>query len=210
MPSALPIKSSKSRFVGHGINIEKFRTETKRPFLIKGKIVSVGRIAPIKNLEKIIKAISRSGNAKQEITLIGASNRPSPYRRLLESQAIAEDVKIIFKNAMPYSEISNELLNYGIFYTGNPRTTDKAAIEAAVTGCFVVSEEQDTLHLVGMDEVFIDKKSTGIPLEEQLSWINSLSSEQDEKYRKIISLSAIARNDVNNTTRKILYGIINA
>jgi glycosyltransferase involved in cell wall biosynthesis len=210
MPSALPIKTSKSKFVGHGINIEKFRTETNRSALIKGEIISIGRIAPIKNLEKIIKAISLSGNAKQGITLIGATDQPSPYRILLESEAITQGVKIIFKNAMPYSEIPNQLLNYGIFYTGNPRTTDKAAIEAAVTGCFVVSEEQDTLHLVGMEEVLLGKRSTRIPLEEQLSWINSLSPEQDEKYRKIISLSAMAQNDVNNTTRKILLGIINA
>jgi len=124
-PSSLPIKNSKCRYVGHGINFSKFPKLNIQDEAARQKIVSLGRIAPIKNIEKLLEAVSQSLVNKKEVDLIGPNLSNIEYQENLIQFANDKKIKINFIGAIKYDDVPLTLAKYSICYTGNPSTRIK-------------------------------------------------------------------------------------
>jgi glycosyltransferase involved in cell wall biosynthesis len=207
-PSSLPFSSTKCRYVGHGINFSNFPDVEALDETVRHGFVSLGRIAPIKNIEKLLDAISQSTVDKKQVDLIGPFALNDNYQQQLQKFADERQVKINFRGPVAYGEVPNTLAKYSICYTGNPNTTDKAAIESAAVGCFVISDEPDTQKLTGMNEYW---QTTGIDPSDLVSQINFLLDVPIEhKLRLEISIRARERNNVKNAIDKIMTGLRDA
>jgi glycosyltransferase involved in cell wall biosynthesis len=141
------------------------------------QIVSVGRIAPVKQLDKLLYSLGTTFNNNREqvptVTFIGPISDRS-YRNYLSKVAEKEGIVVTFMGKISYAEIPSILKNFSIYYTGTNGGVDKAAIEAGMCGCFVVSPNWEALDLVGMKK-FYSEVGINVPitLEEQLKVISS-------------------------------------
>lgn len=207
-PHALPISNKKCRYVGHGIDFSGFPLISDNVTTSRKSFISLGRISPIKNLELFIKAVADSNSTDKVIHLAGPIGKNMGYKKKLLDLATEEKVSLVFLGEIPYSEIPHLLANYSICFTGNPKTTDKAAIEAAAVGCFVICSEPNTQQLTGMDEFWAMHDVQSPNLKEQINAIIALSD--TSQYRKKISERAITQSNVHQTVRSILADILNA
>ena len=64
-PESFRLKSSKVKVIGHGIDLDKFKPMGGRNTDDKFRIVSIGRISPVKDYETLIKAVEILVNHKQ-------------------------------------------------------------------------------------------------------------------------------------------------
>ena len=207
-PSSLPFSSSKCRYVGHGINFSSFPKLNERADAIRHGFVSLGRIAPIKNIEKLLDAISQSSAEEKQVDLIGPFALDTNYQQRLQKFADEKQVKIHFKGPVAYADVPKTLAKYSICYTGNPNTTDKAAIESAAVGCFVISNESDTQYLTGMSGLWDKNQVDTTDLVSQINYLLTVKIANEIRYE--ISLRARERNNVINAIEKIMTGLRDA
>jgi len=200
--NSFPIRTSKIRPVGHGINMSRFQ-KYGNPSLNRNGIVSLGRISKVKNLEEIIDGLSHVSTPRPSLTLIGPVMEEDKYVEALSKRAKDSDVQLNLEDRITYSQVPKIVSQFSMAFSGSPNTVDKSVLEAAAVGCFVLSENKFVLELSGMSKVW---NSIGIaaPLE-ITSQIELLKPhELDTTLRELIAASCIEKNDVRNTAIKIL------
>jgi len=206
--AAFPLKSNKVEFIGHGIKTSDFVQDDRRVGDEDYEIVSIGRITPIKSLERIVEAIHDSNFPNKRVTFIGPTNeREIIYREKLKKIGQNLGVEIEFHDAVSRKLVPSLLGKYGIFYTGTPGSTDKAAIEAAISGCYVLSENSDTQELLGMSDFWKRNKLDSPTLINQLDFIANRSRKLIPKDRNRISSLAAENNDLSNVIEKVIIAL---
>ena len=207
-PAAFPIKSKKVEFIGHGIKTADFKKDEHRNGDTNYEIVSIGRINPIKSLEKIVEAIHVSNFPNKKVTFIGpTSDEEIIYREKLKAMGQDLGVETEFHDAVSRKTVPSLLGNYGIFYTGTPRSTDKAAIEAAISGCYVLSVNSDTQKLLGMADFWKRNHLESPSLITQLDFIARRPHESMVNDRHRISSLAAKNNDLSNVIKKVMLAL---
>lgn len=198
---SFPIKSRKLHAVGHGIDVSKFEIfYNRKP---RYNIISIGRVARIKNLEKIIVAIAESKKAQIELHLVGRRS-DYEYSEYLVNLATQSGVKVKFHEPISYSFIPETLAKYQYIFTGTPKSVDKAVLEGALAGCFVLSENEEVNRMTGMDNVLLDLgMEPNSPLSEKIDFLSNV--DQNVKTGVSVTLSHAAKEscDLSKTTVKI-------
>ena len=208
-PDALPVSSRKSEFTGHGIPTKKFiewriKTEEARSI----PMISIGRLAPIKRFESGIQLVSKLGRANKEMLIVGPVGKLDNYPKTLSDYAQTLDVKLEFLGPKTYKEIPNLLSRAKYFYSGTPQSVDKAAIEAALSGVFVLSENRNTMQLCGMDSILsLLGYEVGESLQKIVEGIEHLQPSQITHARKEVSLAAEKLSDLQNTCALIVESL---
>lgn len=205
--NSFPIKTSKIRPVGHGINMSRFQ-KNRNSTLNRTGIVSLGRISKVKNLEVIIDALSQVSPPRPSLTLIGPIMEEDKYVEDLIKRAEDSGVELTLENGIRYTQVPKVISQFSMAFSGSPNTVDKSVLEAAAVGCFVLSENEFVLELSGMSSVW---GSIGVkaPLE-IASQIELLKPhELDTKLRELIAASCIEKNDVKKTAPKIMTYLAN-
>ena len=206
IPSAIPISNNRVRFVGHGLKSERFLRTDCGVLQRRDGIVAIGRVVPVKRLELLVEAVSKSKIANLGVTCIGPHQTNGDYPNKILELARIKEIDVSLKDAIPYKEIPNALRGFDFIFTGTPKSVDKAVIEGAMSGCFVVSSEEQAIKLTGMDQVFKSLGFENIPIiEHQLIAISGLPSDEKENLRSILSSKAMELNDLDQTTQKILF-----
>jgi glycosyltransferase involved in cell wall biosynthesis len=207
-PAAFPLKRKKTEYVGHGIKTSNFLLNNQRAEGNDFRVVSIGRITPIKSLEKIIEALHLSNFPNKKVTLIGPiDEKDFNYYEKLKTIGQRLNVEIEFQNSVPRRLVPNILGKYGIFYTGTPGSTDKAAIEAAIAGCYILTVNPDTQKLLGMSDFWKSNQLNSPSLIEQLEFITNRPNEFIEGDRKSISSIAASNNDLSNVVVKMVHAL---
>ena len=207
-PSAIPISNGRVRYVGHGIKsqslLDALNSSTKK----REGILALGRIVPVKNIELAISAISKSKYKDLQLTCIGPHLSESEYVKSLTDLAVSHQVELKLEQALPYSKIPQLLSGFEFIFTGTPRSVDKAVIEGAMSGCFVLAVEKEILEMTGMLEVWRDLGYSDFPqLSEQLNVLCTLDVAIEQTLRTKLSVEAVLLNEVNSTVKKILSEI---
>jgi glycosyltransferase involved in cell wall biosynthesis len=204
---ALPITTSKAKFVGHGIKVTRFASVNISRNRDALSIISVGRIVPIKRLEEItqVKMVkTQSKNQKIQVTLLG----PQPdltYLAHLKSLYRELSLELIVVPPVSYESVVSHLTKNNFFFTGTPKSVDKAAIEAAIAGCFILTTNMSALETTGMNEVWnwLGRNPPEL-VSEQATIISKINESYILKLRKVLQDSAIFRNDVETTIPRII------
>ena len=200
--TSFPTKSKRVNFTGHGIPTDRFLAsnfETKRD-----GIVSIGRIVRVKNLEDGIKAIGAVRDIPKVLHLYGESLKDDNYLELLKKLADSNSVEIKFHGLKNYDSLPAELQKYSVVYSGTPKSTDKALLEAAVAGCFPLTDNRDAEDLTGMSKVWeVLKLEPTASLATKLSVLTELSESEERAFRRQVSVATCASSDVKVTVSKI-------
>lgn len=214
------IKSTKLHFVGQAVDIEKFRRPAGRnpgdkPF----RIVSVGRLTPIKNLDTLIRAtkILKDRGYDMRVELIGAAVTEGDieYEKMLHELASALDVqeKIIFVGSVPNHEVAQHYwgnhVSLNLCPTGG---MDKAILESMAAGTPAIISNEAFRNYFGQyanelifklrDEVdCANKIEAYIKSENKEALVNFLLKRVEEKstlsslVKQIIQILTKARNE---------------
>jgi hypothetical protein len=203
--SSIPLNGDKLRFVGHGLKSSRFISAFSNSKGTRSGIVILGRLAPIKRIELLLGAIVEAKIGKVALTCIGSSQGNDKYQRDLSLNAGSKGVDLQILHPIPYGTVAEKLVEFDSIYTGTPKSVDKAVIEGAMCGCFVLTTECQTLKQTGMDLVLDHMGFRGIPsLPDQLKAILDLREDQKLELRRVISKRAAELNDVGQATSRIL------
>jgi glycosyltransferase involved in cell wall biosynthesis len=198
------IHSNKLRYTGHGIDYSEFPTVEDVLRIHRSGIVSLGRLVKVKNLDKIISA-GRAKSNFPKITFIGPREDDNVLTSELRNLASKEDVELRILPAIPHGEVPEALSKYSFYYSGTPKSVDKATLEAASVGCIIITEERPASELTGMNLGWKKMGYEGhIDLAAQIALMQSLTDGEINNVRKEIMDFTRTNNNVINTTRNII------
>lgn len=205
--SAFPLNSNKVLEIGQLVKVSDFPFAQMKDFQRVKGLVSVGRIAESKNLTQAIKLVAAFPKELECLTLVGPIV-DTDYLEYLKTLAHRFSVKIDFVGEIPNHKLAPFLSNFGFYFNGTVGAVDKAAIEAALIGCIVLSSNENVLRLTGLDSFWEESDlKSGINIFDQLTFLMSLSDREREELRKRISKSTRERNDLEKNLGLIYANI---
>lgn len=198
---SFPIHSKKVLYVGHGIPVEKF-IDTEQCHNRKKAILYLGRISPVKQLESLVQEMSKI-KPPLPIVFFGSEN-DSEYAQLLRSLAENERINLTINNSVKYIEVPKLMSSFKYFYSGTKGSVDKAALEAALAGCLILSSERITLDLTGMSAGW--RHIGQIPpkhIADQIRLLEALEGPELSRLKERVIQECHRKNNLKNTTTKI-------
>ena len=168
-PEGFRLTTSKLHVVGHGIDTDMFRAPL-RPLSTPLRIVSVGRITPIKNLDTLIEAVAllKDKGIAATATLIGTPTSASDeaYQAFLKELAEKRGVsdRIVFAGRVPYAQMPGQYRSFDISVNLAPTGgLDKAVLESMAAGLLVFVSNRGFADLLGSfagDLMFPERDAT--------------------------------------------------
>lgn len=161
------LQSDKVIVTGHGINTELFRPKSDYgPGIMDDsqlKILSVGRIAPVKNYECLINAaeILTDRKINFKINMIGetALSQDKSYQQKLETKIkeLHLENKFNFLGKITYGKLPNYYQNNDIFvHLSKTGSLDKVILEAMASGMKVLSSNDASKAFLPPEMIFDD------------------------------------------------------
>jgi glycosyltransferase involved in cell wall biosynthesis len=153
------LKSKKVHIVGHGIDVTRF-ISIERKQKSEGepvRIISVGRISPIKNCNTLIETaaiLKKEWNKKFQIVFIGEANdeRDEDYKRTLKELVLSRDLSdvVTFIGKVTQEKLPEEYaradLSVNLTPTGG---VDKVVLESMASGVPVFSSNKTFIDYFG-------------------------------------------------------------
>jgi hypothetical protein len=201
---AVPLKDKKVSYLGHGIKISSDEADSRGVSSIGRKgIVSVGRIARVKHLEQILQEMNTIPGVEIPITFLGPVS-DIIYASELSKLAAKFNLTLLLSGPRHHSEIPEALQVYKYIFSGTPFSVDKALLEGALSGCFVITSNVEAIKLSGMEQVWKRLNlSNSISISDQLKTLEAISPGLENDLRQILRLECRERNDLNETVKKI-------
>jgi hypothetical protein len=205
-----PIKSPKVLYVGHGLDMSNAVQVFNNASTDRHGIVSLGRVARVKNLDKLLFSLTKVVS-KSSVTFVGPSETNQEIEAELREIATANGTSLEILPPVEHSKVLKKLAEFSIYYSGTPKSVDKATIEAASVGCYIVTTEGAAKELTGMDLVWKGlKEPSDLSIGEQVEILNNLSPNQAAKMRRLLHEQSMKKNEVSSTTRLILSRILSS
>jgi glycosyltransferase involved in cell wall biosynthesis len=199
--NSYPIQSKKLRIIGHGIDSEKFNVLNAPKENQRDGIISVGRISRIKKLESLIFAMA---NINEDVNFIGPIF-DEEYSKSLLNMSHEFQVNLKLSGPKSYEQIQSIFLNSEMCYTGSPKTLDKSAVQAAMCGCFVVSNEISVLDAVGMTQIWQNLGFKCPPeLNVQIRELLKISQSERVQLRNVLAEISTKRHGLERLTEELL------
>jgi len=199
--NSLPLSVQNAHFVGHGISLKRFGTNQSIDSR-NNAILFIGRISPIKNLTNLINEVALLGK-RLPIVLIGPQS-DKKYIEYLRDCASTHKVSLKIKGSVNYSEVHSVMKQFKYFYSGMKNSVDKSALEAAMSGCLVLTTDLGTQELSGMKqawELFVSDDVTNI--HNQIEHLESLGAREINSLQEIVRNQSIRRNSLEDTIARI-------
>ena len=193
---------------GHGINFKKYEDLDKLQFQKKElrRAVCVGRVAPVKRIENIIETVSISHEKMKELVLVGPVE-DKIYLKKIEKIASNFNVDLLVNGAMDRNQLRRFLLDFEYIFSETPKSTDKAVIEAAGNGLFLITSNIHSLELCGIFDLFtfLGKKPESLTPLAQINFLYSLTEEERQIGRRVVAESTRSQNNLHSTIDKICH-----
>ena len=150
-PAGFRLPSKKVISVGQAIDTELFQPPSSPNGAFSGiRLLSLGRIAPVKNYETLIRAVSllkKSWQRPWVLSIIGGPKleRDSEYLGSLKRLGVEEELAsyVHFHGARPFSEIPAYFQEHDVFLNlSSTGSLDKAVLEAMASGLSVISANE--------------------------------------------------------------------
>jgi glycosyltransferase involved in cell wall biosynthesis len=148
-PESFRIRSTKTEFIGHGVDTALF-TPAPRHGGEELVIVTAGRVGPVKQIDVIIDALRDWRGARWRFEIAGAPTSPQEeaYAQRLVSETRGEPVQWLGTLAAP--ELARVLRRADVFVSvSGTGSLDKALLEAAASGTLVLTSNDAFVGLVG-------------------------------------------------------------
>ena len=193
--------------IGHGIAITTGDLHSHRSEKTRNGTVIVGRVTPIKRIEAFIEALSKDKFTAQKflpVDIYGPITNQLYMESLLQL-ADRRGVKVNFFGELPHKEIQKNNENYRFVFSGTPKSTDKALLEACISGCIPLTENLEAQELVGADLMWQMMQLTKPQnLHEQLSKLSLCSYSDLQNFGILIAKTTKEKNNLKNTVQRII------
>jgi hypothetical protein len=201
--AAFPLKSSKVIATGHAIRPPRSNSMSED----RSGIISLGRIAKVKNLTKLSSTLmslqENEMSMLKRVTLVGPIGDDEVYAQDVFREFSKLDSEFNYLGALSHQNSQDILNEYSFYFTGTPLSVDKATIEAAMSGCLIVSETFEALELTGMTEVWELFGYAPPSLASQISELLSRRPEEIKELRVLIKKVSTEKNGLEKTIGKI-------
>jgi glycosyltransferase involved in cell wall biosynthesis len=202
---SLPIHSTNSIFLSHGIDVDRALASSRIKDNPRKDILFVGRISPIKMLQECITAINDSGEVNLGFTVVGPVGSNTSYQDELKRKAQKMGVKLKFEKEVKHDLVFETMSKFSMFYAGMKNSVDKSCLEAAASGCLIVTTDEASARLSGMKEFWF--AITGIDelpkLSDQIRMINTIDERLIEGHRLEVQSRTVSRNSVATLIKSI-------
>ena len=159
--TSFPIKTSKLKILGHGVNNKLFQYDSKSKRL---GVITVGRVVPIKRIETFFYALDRLDQNTRTLfskfTIIGDTKADPEYVAQILILAKKSNIDLTIIDQIPREKISTYLNGANYYFMGTPNSLDKAALEAAMCGCILLNENLANYKVFGIQDFFQINEST--------------------------------------------------
>jgi glycosyltransferase involved in cell wall biosynthesis len=197
---AFPLKDSQLplHFSGHGVS-NKFvqATQKNMSLRLKIQILSVGRIARIKKLERLIEICGLLESKIKDRIVINLVGPFDDYEYLKELQELANKylLPVCFIGALKTEEVIEYYKESHFYYMGTPNSVDKAALEASFLGCIPISSNNALQELTGVKSLFWESPQILSSPSQQLNYFIRLNeSELKEISDTVCNTSRVYNN----------------
>lgn len=207
---SLMLKSSKVVEVGHGINIDLFKSERSWS---SGRlnILSVGRISPIKGFETLIRAVKEISKTNNGINLkiVGRpiQSGDSEYLKKLEDLVSDLDLKnlVQFAGFKAYKEMPEIYSRADLSVNLAPRGgIDKVVLESMASGLLVLtSNEAFSKYFGEHSSRLIFGHNNSSDLIAKINYLITLSAEEKDLLSKFLINAVREHHRLDNAIKKI-------
>lgn len=179
--------SEKVRVMGHGIDTEVFtprenHKERKGPL----KLLSVGRLSPVKGIETAIKAVGRivALGLDAELSIVGGAGTPEDKAYVQKLKSLAEHDKLAgrvrFLGAISPGDVPSVMQKADIFlHMSKTGSLDKVVIEAMSTGLIPLSSSEAFRDLLaGYTDMLMFTDGNDVELSQKIQKLNTMDIEK--------------------------------
>ncbi len=211
-PESFRIKTKKLNITGHGINIDQFYRKDNNFKENVFKIITVGRISPIKDYDTLIDSIkiSKEKGLKVKLDIVGGVGKidQTKYLENLKQRVKKEGLEkeISFVGSVPNKNIINYLHKADLFInTSQTGSLDKAILEAMSCGLLVLSSNDSSKEVFReyVDKLFFEKKDNK-DLIDKIHDLSKLSEEEKIKVGKRLRDIIMDDHNLENLIKKII------
>jgi len=209
-PSARSFRllSTKIKITGHGIDTDLFVPNKQAPTTFS--VLSVGRIAPVKDYEILISAIEKlkAKGVSVPARIIGAPTTPKDHvyvehlRTLIKNSGLSSLVSI--SAPVLHTDLPRELCKSPIFVNmSKTGSLDKAVLEAMSSGIPVLTSNESFSAILGNDTnmlTFTDAES----LADRIAGIRTLSEAQGDELSLRLRSIIVREHNLKNLVSKII------
>lgn len=203
---SFPIDTSKVRVIGQAVDSNSIYKNFKESrYKNVYRILSVGRVSRAKKLDKFVDiAQSLDRGCNTELCLVGEV-QDHKYLEELRELTVLYGCKLENYGPVDRKKVFEQMTRFCFYFSGTPRGVDRAAIEAAMSGCIVLSENYGTLKLIGMYEFWSEMGYSSPPgLAQQYLFLKRLTPYQLSQIGVKSSRISEELNDVKQTVQRII------
>lgn len=162
-PLSFRLPSEKVIYTGHAIDTELFKPEINTPSILR--LLTVGRISPVKDYETIIKAcfLLRDWPRPWHLSIVGGGIMPEDEAYIMRLKTFVKEngleSHVTFWGSRPYREIPSIYAAHDIFLsTSGTGAIDKAMLEAMASGLLVIGTGEAFRDILP-SEYFLEEKT---------------------------------------------------
>lgn len=195
------LSSKKIIVTGHGVDTELFKPDSSRSNLEAPslrfdlvKILSVGRIAPIKNYETLIDAakILKDKNINFSVTIIGEAplNRDKHYVLSIKEKIknLGLEIHFNFIGKVNHNDLPAHYQSHDIFvHLSKTGSVDKTLLEAMACGMTVLSSNYSAKAFLPPQFLFDEDDADGLAFKLELIAQKHYSMKQDVSLRNYVA-----------------------
>ncbi len=202
------IESNKKYVVGHGIDTDMFAPAKRPPHTLS--LLSVGRIAPVKNYETLISAVKKLANRgiSAHARIIGIPITPEDHkyaeqlRFFVRNQGL--ESLVTFAGAVSQTHVPNEIHDATIFINmSKTGSLDKAVLEAMSCGILILTSNEGFRDILGNDMsifTFTDESD----LADKIIYLQNLSQIEKNTLTARLRATILEKHDL----KKLIPNII--
>lgn len=145
--TAFPLETPKLRVVGQGIDTERFKPTPHPPKRNQLRMMTVGRISPVKDIALMLRAVQALALARPQIAtefwIVGEPLTERDREYLAECRALAGSMgiadRVHWLDPVPFDRVHETYRQADLFLSANDNGLDKAILEAMASGLPVIA-----------------------------------------------------------------------
>jgi glycosyltransferase involved in cell wall biosynthesis len=207
------LKSRKLKVMGHGIQSKKFfksKVESQKLENRKFRILTVGRISPLKDLKTLIKAVGELRIKNYELKIVGRAGTDEQEKYFQEVKDLAKKLKtednVRFIGSVPNRDVVKYYNQTDLFINMAPTGgLDKAILEAMSCEVPVLvcnKTLEDDLSRINSNFIFEYKNYK--ELSEKIKFILDMRAEERIEIGKKLRKIVIEKHDLKNLIKRLV------
>ncbi len=206
------LHSKKVLVMGHGIDIERFKAGKNEAREIM-RVVTVGRISPVKDYETLIEAafILVQEKFPVEVHIVGDVTMSKEEEYLARLKELVHNKKlddvVTFVGSVAHKNLLEHLQKADAFVNmSNTGSLDKAVLEAMACGIPVVTSNEAFKDVLGKDrEVLMFKKGDVLNFAKRIKAVYALSNAEKQEMAKQLRNVILEKHNLEKLIRTIAY-----